>query len=87
MTVTGNMRIFANNPTRQGNGATFTGTTQVGSRHVIGGVTPRRSANANPNITQPVAITLNPGVGVRRSATTTATEGRNAPPEDGSDER
>ena len=89
MSVTGNMRILANNPTRQGDGSTFTGTTQVGSRHVIGSITPRRTGDANPNIPQPVSITLKPGVGVRKAATTpsTATEGRNAPSEDGSDER
>ncbi len=88
MSVTGNMRILANNPTRQGDGSTFTGTTQVGSRHVIGSVTPRRNGAANPNIPQPVAITLNPGVGTRSAATTNSGSGaRNSPPQDDSDNR
>ncbi|MCH7780212.1 MAG: hypothetical protein IH848_05140, partial [Acidobacteria bacterium] len=69
-------------------GSTFTGTTQVGSRHVIGSVTPRRNGAANPNIPQPVAITLNPGAGTRSAATTdSGSGGRNAPPQDDSDNR
>ena len=47
--VYGNMQVLSDNPTRQGNGATFTGTTQVGARHVIGRVTHPRNSNKNPN--------------------------------------
>ena len=86
LTVTGNMRIFANNPTRQGTGATFTGTTQVGSRHVIGALTPRRNGAASPNIPTPVSLTLNPGVGTRSTETPrNDTESRDTTPQDDPD--
>jgi len=86
MSVTGNMRIFANNPTRQGDGSTFTGTTQVGSRHVIGGLTPRRNGAANPNIPRPASITMKPGVGTRRAETPgNDTESRDTTPQDDPD--
>jgi len=54
--VTGNMRVFGQNPTRRGAGETFTGTTQVGNRHVIGNITPRRAKN--PNIPEMVSVTM-----------------------------
>ncbi|NIM01306.1 MAG: hypothetical protein GTN89_10780, partial [Acidobacteria bacterium] len=56
MRVNGNMRVFSQNPTRQGDLATFTGTTQVGNRHVIGNVLPSRSGK--PNAVTPVSITM-----------------------------
>jgi hypothetical protein len=68
MQVTGNVRVFGQNPTRQGNGETFTGTTQMGSRHVIGGTIPRRSnTQRNPNIPQLVGLAMkDPNMDPRR---------------------
>jgi hypothetical protein len=55
--VYGNTSILRDHPTRQGNGATFTGTTQVGRRHVIGSITPPRgAATQNPNYPEPVSL-------------------------------
>ncbi len=54
--VNGNMRVFSQSPTRQGSGETFTGTTQVGSRHVIGNVVPKRAKN--PNYPEMVSLTM-----------------------------
>ena len=57
--ITGNMRVFQQNPTRQGSGETFTGTTQVGGRHIIGDPTPRRrNGERNPNIPKMVGLAM-----------------------------
>jgi hypothetical protein len=69
MFVHGNVRVLGNHPTKKGGGETYTGTTQLGSHHVIGGITPRRNPNAyNPNTPEPVSIELNPGGAAARPA-------------------
>jgi len=87
MVANGNMRVFANNPTVKGNGQTFAGTTQVGDRHVIGSVRPRRRATGtNPNTPEAVSIGLNDdvnsGAPERRPA---APKDKGQPQQDGSD--
>jgi len=76
--VTGDMRVFGSNPTRRGDGSTFTGTTPMGQRHVLGGLTPVRNPNArNPNIPQKTSV-------VMKDPRTSSTP---AAPSDGSDKR
>ena len=75
MRINGNMRVFADNPTRKGTGETFTGTTQVGNRHVIGNVIPRRAKN--PNYPDMVSITMK---GSRKAGTDPDSKLPNAQP-------
>jgi hypothetical protein len=59
MQINGNMRVFEQNPTRQGTGDTFSGTTQVGGRHILGDPTPRRRRNdRSPNIPKMVGLAM-----------------------------
>jgi len=81
--VYGNTAVLGAHPTRQGNGATFTGTTQVGRRHVIGGITPPRGGAAqNPNIPEMVSVIQKP-----RGAGDEVKPTRPTPSQDGSDKR
>jgi len=87
MAVTGNMRIFGNNPTRQGAGDTYTGTTQLGNRHVIGGIEPRRNQNArNPNMPKMVPLEMK-DMNAGSTAQPPSSGDTGTPPPAGSDNR
>jgi hypothetical protein len=62
--VTGDMRALSNNFIKTGNGeSTYGGTTPVGTKHVFGGLAPRRSNNSRmPNVPIPVSVTMKPGI-------------------------
>jgi len=59
-TVTGNMKILSDNPTTRGDGqSTYGGTTPLGTRHVIGGIDPRRNNSPRrPDMPKPVSLEL-----------------------------
>jgi hypothetical protein len=80
--VTGDMRVLGANPVRRGNGETFTGTTQLGTRHVLGGLTPYRgnAAGRNPNI--PLITSV-----VMKDLPRAASRPSGPPPADDSDNR
>lgn len=82
--VTGNMKVFGDNPTRQGTGATYTGTTQLGNRHVIGGITPGR-LNGQKRGRMPISVTMK-DINVDSGATPSPDD-QGTPPPDGSDNR
>ena len=80
--VTGDMRVLGANPVRRGNGDTFTGTTRLGNRHVLGGLTPFRgnAAARNPNMPQKTSV-------VMKDLPPPASRPSGPPPSDDSDNR
>ncbi len=78
--VTGDMKALGNNPITRGAGDTYTGTTRMGNRHVLGGLTPYRgnAAARNPNMPQKTSVVMK---------YTAPTKANAAQPQDDSDNR
>ena len=91
LAISGNMRAMSGTVQNGGNGR-IAGTQTVGTRHVIGGTTPRRSNRANPKRPPLVGLEYNPSAlaskttGNAAAATgkgEAATSGRDAGPKPG----